>query len=182
MYLHCCRLDILAYYFLEPLESLNKEGLLRLYTVACGFIQDMTAQDEGDHRNELCTTFVERTITLAAISILKIHRSELAPFVDLDAGEKTYFSAILLVRKASIENDDLGARAASILSQLWTSQKAFRRRPDGRGGKGLETKIRSRLSMSAVFDAFWWWREEFAGKINPYKDEDQSPPPPGKYS
>ncbi|KAK7757120.1 hypothetical protein SLS62_000667 [Diatrype stigma] len=183
----------LTYHFLEPAgRPPDREGLLRLYAVACSFIQQVEAalrNGDGDREGEgsqnhqrpppeLLTTFVERTLTLAAICILKVQRSSaLARFADLGAGETAYFSAILLVRgRASVANDDLGARAASILGQLWTSRKVFvsSSRRDGGGAvlDGLETKTRGRLSMSVVFDSFWWWREEFDGRPNPYKDDD----------
>ena len=129
------------------------------------------AQDQKDPLVQICPQFIEKAVTLAAISILKIHRSELAPFVNLHAGEKAYFSAILFCRGSSLENDDLGARGVSILSQLWTSQNIFKRL-DGRV-ESLVTRIRSRLSMSVVFDCFWWWREEFTGQISPYRDDSQ---------
>ena len=108
---------------------------------------------------------------LAALSIFKIYRSKLGPFVDLSAGEKAYFSAIRFSRQASLENDDLEARGVSILSQLWTSQVVFQR-SNGQVDS-LGTRIRTRLSMSVVFDCFWWWKEEFAGQSSPYNEDAQ---------
>ncbi|CAM1507621.1 Fc.00g072620.m01.CDS01 [Cosmosporella sp. VM-42] len=171
IYLHCSRLHILTYYFFESPASPDKEGMVRLHTVSCNLIEDIIAQDQKDHLVEICPQFIEKAVTLAALSILKIQRSELVPLVDLSAGEKAYFSAILFCRGSSLENDDLGARGVSILSQLWTSQNIFKR-SDGRV-ESLGTRIRSRLSMSIVFDCFWWWREEFAGQISPYRDDSQ---------
>ena len=103
---------------------------------------------------------------LAAFIILKISRSCLAGRVDLRAGEKAYFATILEFRESSLENDDLCARAAMVLGQLWSSTRVFRR-PDG-VVDGLALRIRSRLSMGIVHECFWWWREEFQGKANPY--------------
>ena len=105
---------------------------------------------------------------LAAFIILKISRSYLAGKVDLRSGEKAYFMAIVSLRESSLQNDDLYARGAMILTQLWTSTRVFRR-PNGIVD-GLSLRIRTRLSMSVVFDCFWWWREEFQGKPSPYND------------
>ena len=105
---------------------------------------------------------------LAAFIILKISRSYLAGRVDLGSGEKAYFAAIVSLREFSLQNDDLYARGAMILTQLWTSSRVFRR-PDG-VIDALTLRIRTRLSMSVVFDCFWWWREEFQGKTSPYND------------
>ena len=92
-------------------------------------------------------------------------------FVDVDAGQKAYFAAILFFRKSSLESDDLCARAAGILTQLWTSNNVFKC-SNGRI-ESLGTRIRSRLSMSIVFDCFWWWKEEFLGQASPYTDDSQ---------
>lgn len=70
------------------------------------------------------------------------------------------------MRESSLENDDLYARGAMILSQLWTSTRVFQG-PDGIVD-GLSLRIRTRLSMGVVFDCFWWWREEFQGKLSPF--------------
>lgn len=177
----CCRLHILSFYFLQNPASPNQEGLLQLYTLCCKLTNDINNLNQHPQLVDICTVFIERAVMLAAICILKIHRSELAPFIDLDAGERAYFSAIQFCKQASLENDDLGARAFTILSQLWTSRNVFQR-SNGRIDS-LSTRIRTRLSMSIVFDCFWWWREEFTGQTSPYRDESRgtsrrpTPPP-----
>lgn len=109
---------------------------------------------------------------LAAFTILKIHRSELAPHLDLQAGEQAYFAAIFFAREESLQNNDLSARAASILGQLWNSQSIFK----NKNGTvdSLTSRISSRLSMSTLFDCLWWWRQEFGGLGNPYENRQQS--------
>ena len=109
-------------------------------------------------------------MTLAAFIILKVSRSCLAGRVDLRTGEKAYFTTIVSLRESSLENDDIYARGSMILKQLWTSTQVFRG-PDG-VVDGLSLRIRTRLSMSVVFDCFWWWREEFQGKISPYNNTE----------
>lgn len=120
-----------------------------------------------------CPDYANWSKLLAAFIILKISRSCLAGRVDLRAGEKAYFATILEFRESSLGNDDLCARGAMVLGQLWSSTRVFRR-PDG-AVDGLALRIRSRLSMGIVHDCFWWWREEFQGKANPYNA--QSTPP-----
>lgn len=142
--------------------------MLHLYSAACSFIETAVVEDERVKFTETCPVFIERTISLAAFTILKIRRSSLAQYIDVEAGEKAYFSAILLCRRASLQSDDISARAATIMTQLWNSKIIFRQ-ADGRV-QSLMTRIRSRLSLSIVFDCFWWWREEFAGQPSPYQD------------
>ena len=114
-----------------------------------------------------CPDYIRRTTLLAACVILKVLRSCLAEQVDRRAGEEAYFATITTLRESSLENNDLCARGAMVLSQLWTSSQVFRQ-PDG-VVDGLTLYIRSRFSMGIVYDCFWWWREEFQGKSNPYK-------------
>ncbi|KAH8885394.1 hypothetical protein GQ53DRAFT_751127 [Thozetella sp. PMI_491] len=171
IYLSCCRVHLLAYYFLERSDVPNRAGLIRLYSVAISLIDMLNGDDNRDFV-EHSPIFVERTVSIAAFSVLKIHRSPLGPHVDLAAGEAAFFAAMFFSRKCSLQNDDIGARCVTIWSQLWTSKNAFKL-PSGQIDS-LRTRIRSRLSMSIVFDCFWYWREEFAGQPNPYKDEAES--------
>jgi len=142
--------------------------MMLIYSAACSFLEELITEDRRSEIIETCPAFLERTVVLSAFCILKIIRSPLSEHVNKDAGEKAYFDAILICRRGSLLSDDLGARSATILSQVWNSKSIFRRAT----GKvqSLGTRIRSRLSMSIVFDCFWWWKEEFAGQANPYRD------------
>ncbi|SPO07050.1 uncharacterized protein DNG_09744 [Cephalotrichum gorgonifer] len=174
LYVTCCHLYLLAYHFLEEPSAARSSGLLCLYDTACTAIQTATSDDQMADFVPTCPIALDRYISLAAFSILKIIRSPLAEHIDVDAGERAYFSVIRFNRRVSLQNDDLGARAAAIFSQLWTSSRIFR----GANGQveSLRSRIRSRLAMSVVFDCFWWWREEFGGQPSPYaEDANESP-------
>ena len=76
----------------------------------------MRSQEETAFSNPV---FLERSINLAALSILRILRSpDFDISVDRAAGEEIYFSAINLFKKATLLSDDLNARGVTILSQL----------------------------------------------------------------
>lgn len=128
--------------------------------------------EEEENIAKIAPAFIQKTIVLAACTILKIHRSDLAPHLDLEAGEQAYFASIVFAREGSIQNNDLSARGATIFSQLWNSQNIFK----GKDGKvdSLSSRISSRLSTSIVFDCLWWWRQEFGGSGNPYENKRQS--------
>ena len=167
LYLNSGRLHINSFLFFTAKETqaIDHDGLVELYDIAYRVIMGTrTAYDSKFS----CPDYGHRTMLLAAFIILKISRSHLAARIDLRAGEKAYFAVILALRESSLENDDLCARGAMVLAQLWTSTRVFRR-PDGIVD-GLTLHIRSRLSMGIVHDCFWWWREEFQGKSNPYRD------------
>jgi transcriptional regulatory protein LEU3 len=117
-----------------------------------------------------CTTYIHRSLTLAALSILKLSRSGLAQYLDLASGEMAYFACVSILKADSLKYNDLAARGAMILTQLWTSENVFRT-PTGTVD-GLALRVRSRLSMSIMFDCFWYWREEFGGQPSPFRTEE----------
>ena len=167
LHLNSGRLYVNSFLFFTANETqaLDHDGLVELYAIAYKVIMGTKSSYHG---KSSCPDYGYRTMLLAAFIILKLSRSSLADRVDLRAGEKAYFATILALRESSLENDDLCARGAMVLAQLWTSTRVFRR-PDG-VVDGLTLRVRSRLSMGIVFDCFWWWREEFQGKLNPYKN------------
>ncbi|OTB18147.1 hypothetical protein K445DRAFT_314962 [Daldinia sp. EC12] len=170
IYLYCYRIHLLAYHFLDW-PSPDHGGLIKLYTISYKLIEYLTSKDQSVGFARACPDFIHKTTLLAAISILKIQKSELVRHVNSASGEKAYFSAIYLCQRISLQSNDLGARGVIILGQMWTSKNMYRR-PDGRVDS-LSTRIRSRLSMSVVFDSFWWWRVEFNGQTSPYPEQNR---------
>ncbi|UKZ71198.1 uncharacterized protein TrAtP1_012159 [Trichoderma atroviride] len=172
IYYQCYRLYLLAYHFLVDSAFRKPEGFISLYAVACNLVNMVCQRSEAEESiPKIAPAFIQKTIVLASCTILKIHRSELAPHLDLEAGEQAYFASIVFAREGSIQNNDLSARGATIFSQLWNSQKIFK----GKDGKidSLSSRISSRLSTSVVFDCLWWWRQEFGGSGNPYENRRQ---------
>src|SRR5215469_6832581 len=159
----------MAFYFFEPTPSLNMEGLVRLWGVALQLIDIIMELDRKMSLISYWPSLIERTMALTAITILRLSRSSMAPHLDLEAGEKAYFSAIKAFEKASLQPDDLRSRAVKILSQLWTNQDVFKY-PDGHIDS-LRTRIRSRLSMSIVFDCFLWFKDTALDHFNPFQHE-----------
>ncbi|PTB36661.1 hypothetical protein M441DRAFT_62116 [Trichoderma asperellum CBS 433.97] len=173
IYYQCYRLYLLAYHFLVDAAFRKPEGFISLYAVACNLVNMVCQRSEEEESiAKIAPAFVQKTIVLAACTILKIHRSDLAPHLDLEAGEQAYFASIVFAREGSIQNNDLSARGATIFSQLWNSQNIFK----GKDGRidSLSSRISSRLSTSIVFDCLWWWRQEFGGSGNPYENKRQT--------
>jgi hypothetical protein len=79
-----------------------------------------------------------------------VHRSTLDGALDASRGERVLFEAIRIARKRSLRNNDLDARTASILSQLWSSSKLFRYN-DGTID-GLRLLLRGRLVSEYASD------------------------------
>lgn len=117
---------------------------------------------------------MDRSITLAGFVILKLIRSRLAPHLDLVTGEKAYFQAIQFLKAVSLQPGDIYVRTAHIMTDLWGSNRVFRKK-DGQI-ESLGLRLRSRLGMSVSYDMFWYWREEFEHMQNPYNGEETTVP------
>ncbi|KAH8698905.1 hypothetical protein BGW36DRAFT_460728 [Talaromyces proteolyticus] len=166
IYYSCARLHVRAFCFFCDQGPENFTPILSVYAAALETINAVTA---ADNLATICTFYVHRMLMLAALSILRILRSDLyRSVVDAKAGENAYFNTIRFLRQMSIAHDDLSARGADILAQLWASDAIFRRSDGTRDS--LLLRIRSRLTMSAVYDCYWWWREEFAGLSSPFNE------------
>ena len=172
--LNCARIHIQCFHFFaHPTNpGPDLEALSRLYSLCISIIQTATSMTQLSNFATVCPSFIDRTITLTAFAILKLSRSPLAPHLDLNAGEQAYSDVVQFSKKMSLQNNDLGARAAAIMANLWSSSKVFRRKDGHIDALGL--RLRTRLSMSVSFDMFWYWREEFGHMSNPYNGEDSA--------
>lgn len=101
---------------------------------------------------------------ISSFSILRLLKASTAQYMD-DNAKEALFLGVNIMKRLSTETNDGAARLSQILTQLWNSEKAFKN-PDGTEQTAL--RIRTRLAMSSVFDAIWWWREEFGGQQGAY--------------
>jgi hypothetical protein len=97
-------------------------------------------------------------LLIASVALLRILKSSTCQVLDTGRARASYFTAINLAKQMSVESTDMAAKTVTILNALWNSSKAFRK-ADGSEYTGL--RIRSRLAISAVVDAVWWFRDEF---------------------
>lgn len=162
-------MHILAYSFLVQKEARRLDYFIRLYGVACEALTSACTRDNSASQESEDFPLSISGMVLAALSILKIHRSELSAHLNLEQGEQAYFAAIVSHRERSLHNDDLYSRGATIMSQLWNSDKIFKTANGATDTLG--SRVRTRLSMSIVFDCFWWWRQEFGGQKDPYVEQ-----------
>ncbi|KAJ5587979.1 uncharacterized protein N7459_003744 [Penicillium hispanicum] len=160
------RLHIRTFTFFSTPGPETFMAIVDLYHTAVSAIDALTSTSGPA---AACPFFMYRVILLAAFSILKILRSDAhQSAVDASVGEDSYFSAIMFLKQMSMAHDDITARSADILAQLWASDTVFKG-PDGKRDS-LSLRIRSRLTISVVYDCFWWWREEIAGMSSPYQE------------
>ncbi|KFZ22563.1 hypothetical protein V502_02873, partial [Pseudogymnoascus sp. VKM F-4520 (FW-2644)] len=161
------RLHLGAFHFFCCQSSSKLTRLIELYHIACAFVDHIVTRDQQSDYALYLSEQYYRTLTLAAATILRLCRSMgLSSKLDLLLGEQSYFAAIQILKKRALKNNDLNARMAAMLLQLWQSKRVFLQE-DG-SIDSLCVKIRSRGGMGVVYDCLWYWRHEFLGQQNPY--------------
>lgn len=94
---------------------------------------------------------------------MKLLNSFFATHVDEEDGRKIFSENIQSVRDMSVRKDDLPARLAEALSQLWRHYREGDTRSAGdHADDRLKLRIQARGSMSVLFDSVWQWREKFS--------------------
>jgi transcriptional regulatory protein LEU3 len=171
--LNCARVHILAFHFFaHPTNpGPDAEALTRFFSVCVNVIQTAATLVQQSY----FSFAMDRSITLAGFVILKLVRSSIAPHLDLAAGEKAYFQAVDFLKSVSLQQGDIYVRTAHIMNDLWNSNKVFRKKNGQIESLGL--RLRTRLGMSVSYDMFWYWREEFDNKPNPYSNGDETTVP-----
>ena len=168
-YLASAELQILSFHLLAPKDSFDDFKLAKMYDLGCDAIELLDNVDRNEAFCDHLPLASLKYLSLSAFTLLKLSRSHMAVNLDLERGKTAYFTAIALSRKACVESEDVAARLAKILTQLWTSKQVFRR-ADG-STDALSLRCGSRLAMSIPNDCYWWWRSEFAGIENPYEEK-----------
>jgi hypothetical protein len=175
--LNCARVHVMSFHFFaHPTNpGPDPDSFSRFYSLCISVIQaaNSMAMSQKTYLPSVSQSFIDRTITLAGFSILRLVRSPLAQHLDLAVGEQAFSQALQFLRNVSLQPGDISIRTASIMRDLWGSDKVFRKR-DGRI-ESLGLRLRTRLSMSISYDMFWYWREEFGNMQNPYNGEDVTP-------
>ncbi|KAK9239868.1 hypothetical protein V1525DRAFT_396999 [Lipomyces kononenkoae] len=164
------RTQLYAYAFLdEDLES-NTEALtlahqVAIQTIAFAETLDVSAVSDGKYSKLLyLPTYIELDIVLAAFIILKLQFSSLSERLDVDSGKRHFASAIAIMRKSSIKDNDFPIRVSTIMFQLWKlhSKDRLDAIRDGRPQYiSPRLKLRSRMATSVLFDSIWVWRERY---------------------
>ncbi|OJJ46045.1 hypothetical protein ASPZODRAFT_133006 [Penicilliopsis zonata CBS 506.65] len=153
-----CRMFILVFHFFKNNTLRSSECLIRVASMACAVIEhvDELGKDFGLMVATPCHMFYG--VMFASISLIRIFKSSGVNDIDVERARICYFASINIVRKMVVENNDTPSKAVSILQQLWNSSKAFRKSD---GSEFVNLRLRSRMALSPIVDATWWWRDEF---------------------
>jgi transcriptional regulatory protein LEU3 len=154
-------LHLRVFYFLETSASdIRRRGLLKAYNTALALILKVQDADTTSNLMAYAPDNFYRVLSLAAIVLLKIINSSYWKYVDLNNGKHAFNSALSLIRRSSVEDNDLPARSSKILAQLWSIQSQHNRKMEEKPS----LKLKTRSGASVVHDALWAWRETFGGQ------------------
>lgn len=167
------RLSILSFHFHRQINETHTVALTNLYGAASTVIEEMEQLDEQEDiiwRGPVSYLF---GLLIAGFTLLRLLKSPFAQYLDLVRARGIFFRAINMLKRFSVRGDDLAEKAEAVLTQLYNSEKVFKR-PDMTVFMGL--RLRNRLALSHVLDAVWWWREEYggSGKVYPVPSSDQA--------
>ncbi|KAL1968443.1 hypothetical protein VTN77DRAFT_1972 [Rasamsonia byssochlamydoides] len=152
-------LQLYVFHFLETGSEARRKGLLRAYHTAMALISKVRDADATSNLMAYAPASYYRLTTLAATVILKILHSSYSRYVDADSGKRIFNAAISLVRRASVEDNDLPGRSSKILAQLWSVQGQSNQRKEE-----PSLRLRTRLGASLLHDSLWTWREKCGGQ------------------
>ncbi|KAJ5555850.1 hypothetical protein N7461_004320, partial [Penicillium sp. DV-2018c] len=161
-YLLLCRMAIQSFHFYKTQTIATSGCLPRLIVTACNLVDYVQALADRTGYLFMVPVQVSFGLLLASMSLLRILKSHLASSgLDTSRAQVTFFAAINLAKRMSTDRSDTAAKTVAVLTQLWNSDKAFRK-ADGSDYTAL--RIRSRLILSHILDSVWWWRDEFDPK------------------
>ncbi|KIW32183.1 hypothetical protein, variant 1 [Cladophialophora immunda] len=172
-YLHVVKLHLHAFYLLDDPPALGYlERIITLYSTATAMIEHVRDRDSQSHGFlQFCPLFCYEAFLCAAFILLKVVKNDyFAAIIDAGLGKKLINFSVSALRKMSVANNDLPGRLSDVLAYLWTHPN-----PSILGGSGidgLQLKVRSRMSMSVVYDSLWRWREQFRTEVESAESQD----------
>ncbi|KAJ5371523.1 uncharacterized protein N7496_007615 [Penicillium cataractarum] len=121
-------IQLYVFYLLDTGQSLaRKIGLLGAFDFAKSLINKLQQLDATADIIKYSPFSYFRMATLAALFILRLEDSSFVGLVDVDGGKQAFNTALMLLRRASLEDNDLPGRTSKILVELWSAQAAHGR-------------------------------------------------------
>ena len=145
-------LQLRSFYFIASLPvDYRRNGLLKAFTTA---IQLITAVDTAHGTFKLLDYspfFIPRILTIAATILLKVVNSSYSMLVDQAAGKQAFNCCLRLLRRASVEDNDLPGKASRVMAQLWGVHRSLVAERIAEPS----LKLKSRLGASVLHDSLW---------------------------
>jgi hypothetical protein len=122
---------------------------------------------------DYASNYILQLTVAAGVTLLKLLNSFFARHIDFEAGKQHFHKTIWAIRQISVRQNDLPARLAEVLAQMWKYGGVGGRKGSELNGNSfgnmetdstLQLKVRCRMSMSLVFDSVWRWRDQFQAR------------------
>jgi hypothetical protein len=169
LYVLMSALIVQAFALWKSPTAQDPTALYDLCASACQVLEKVEALEKARHICLPATNmYFIYTLMVSTHVLLRCLKTSFNRYVDVERAKSALFLGIGLHKRMSVQNNDVPARNGLALTQLWSSERAFKR-PNGTEASGL--RVRSRLTGSIVLDGVVWWREEFGGFMGVY------PPP-----
>jgi hypothetical protein len=157
LYLWSTRLYLRLFYFFDStLTSTRRAGILKAYAAAATLIPKLHSFNLLPYSP---VSFL-RILFTAACVLFKVLASNYAHFVDADSGALLFNTALSAIRRCSINENDMAARGADILGEMWKTKGNTV--PD----EEPSLVVQSRLGASVLFDSVWRWKERIKVHAN----------------
>jgi len=125
----CACLQLRTYYFFEAATSeIRKRGIIDAYATSMAYVNRLDHASNGTNFLEIAPNHFPQALALAGIIIMKIINSSYDRYVDATSGTRAFNRTISMLRKCSIEDNDLRGRGTKILTQLWSLHQSAGRR------------------------------------------------------
>lgn len=162
LYLLAAKIHFTSFaFFIDRQLPLYFAFLTNAYESATSYIQMVLDIDMNSNSLLLyCPTDILKTITSASCILIKVLNSSYAIHFDAMQGKSLFNSAILTIRSISLRKNDFPDRLAEVLARMWRAAGSGLPRDRSIAGQHdpLELRIRSRMSVSHVYDCVWGWR------------------------
>jgi transcriptional regulatory protein LEU3 len=148
---------------MPPGTDVRKQGLLKAYAAAVTLITNAADADEKWNFILFASSGFTQVIVVAAMALMKVVNSSFSRYIDIEDGKHAFNTAISLIRKSSVEDNDLPGRVSKIIAQLWYLHRSLNQRKE----EEPTVNIKTRWGASLLHDSLWTWREEFGGQKAP---------------
>jgi hypothetical protein len=148
------------YFFMSPGTDVRKQGLLKAYAASINLISKSIDADMKWNFVKFAPNGFVEMLTIAAMVLMKIINSSYAAYVDTEGGKRAFNAVLSLLRKSSVEDNDLQGRVSKIIAQLWGLHRTLNLRRE----EEPIIHIKTRWGASLLHDSLWMWREEFGGQ------------------
>lgn len=165
LYVHLAHLALLSFNFYKSNLTNEPTPITRIFLRTIRLLDHLDHMDKDSSVLAYAPFQVLAAVMICSFMLLRLLKSSATRYMDVERAKESFFLGLSILKKMVIENEDLPSRNLQVLTQLWNSSKAFKK-PDGSEWSTL--RIRSRVAMSPIFDAVWWWRTEFGGQAGAY--------------